>query len=400
MINRVINFFCSLRLTVVLLSLALVLVFIGTIAQVKLGLYDAQAGYFRSLFIYWQPKGASWKIPFFPGGWLLGGMLLINLIAAHIKRFKLSRKKIGIFLIHGGLILLLLGQFVTEVFQVESNIRFEEGETRNYSEDSRRVELALVDISSSDHDEVISVPGKLLANGGEIRDQKIPFTIRVKEFFPNSRPAGPVSPGGKKMNAKSSSGEAVWFSNEPLTAKTDERNVPSALLEIQAGNEKIERIASLWIDAEPVKISGRTYQMSMRPTRYYLPFTLTLQDFRHDLYQGTEKPKNFSSKVLLNDPKRGENRDVLIRMNEPLRYAGLTFFQSGFDERNNRLTILQVVRNPAAITPYVSCVIVGLGLLVQFLTHLVGFGRRQKNKGTIAEAGKRSPGSLPIGGKA
>ena len=111
MIDRAFKFFSSLWLTVVLLALALILVFVGTMAQVKLGLYVAQEEYFRSLFIYWKPGNGSLKIPVFPGGWLLGGLLLLNLIAAHLKRFQLTKKKFGIFLIHGGLIFLLLGQF-------------------------------------------------------------------------------------------------------------------------------------------------------------------------------------------------------------------------------------------------------------------------------------------------
>src|SRR5208282_6379425 len=134
MVHRFINFFTSLRLTVVCLGLALVLVFAGTLAQVEIGLYAAQSEYFRSFFVYWTPKGTTWKIPFLPGGWLIGLVLLVNLLAAHIKRFKLSRKKIGIIFIHGGLILLLGGQFVTELFQVESQMRIEIGETKNYSE--------------------------------------------------------------------------------------------------------------------------------------------------------------------------------------------------------------------------------------------------------------------------
>src|SRR5258708_37317882 len=99
-INRIINFFTSLRLTVALLCLGLLLVFFGTLAQVDLGLYKAQNEFFRSFFVYWGPKTANWKIPVFPGGYFIGGILLINLIAAHIKRFSLSKKKIGIFMIH------------------------------------------------------------------------------------------------------------------------------------------------------------------------------------------------------------------------------------------------------------------------------------------------------------
>src|SRR6188474_3132524 len=78
MLNKTINFFTSLRLTVVCLGLALLLVFIGTLAQVDEGLYAAQNRYFRSLLVYWSPKGADWRIPVLPGGYLLGGILLIN----------------------------------------------------------------------------------------------------------------------------------------------------------------------------------------------------------------------------------------------------------------------------------------------------------------------------------
>ena len=67
MIDRAFKFFSSLWLTVVLLVFALVLVFVGTMAQVKLGLYVAQEEYFRSLFIYWTPGNGGLKIPVFPG---------------------------------------------------------------------------------------------------------------------------------------------------------------------------------------------------------------------------------------------------------------------------------------------------------------------------------------------
>src|ERR1022692_5216775 len=95
LLDRLINFFTSLRLTVVCLALGLVLVFFGTLAQVDLGLYKAQNEFFRSFLIYWGPKGADWKIPVFPGGYLIGGLLLINLIAAHYSRFGFRKDKFG-----------------------------------------------------------------------------------------------------------------------------------------------------------------------------------------------------------------------------------------------------------------------------------------------------------------
>jgi hypothetical protein len=104
---------------------------------------------------------------------------------------------------------------------------------------------------------------------------------------------------------------------------------------------------------------------------------VTLEKFSHDIYPGTDIPKNFSSKVRLNLPD-GASREVLIYMNNPLRYSGLTFYQAGFDN-NDHTTILQVVRNPSWLVPYIACSAIALGLIVQFMIHLVGFvGKRRR----------------------
>jgi len=39
---------------------------------------------------------------------------------------------------------------------------------------------------------------------------------------------------------------------------------------------------------------------------------------------------------------------------------------------------LQVVHNPSFLAPYVACIIVAAGLLVQFGIHLVGFARKRR----------------------
>jgi hypothetical protein len=80
--------------------------------------------------------------------------------------------------------------------------------------------------------------------------------------------------------------------------------------------------------------------------------------------------------VRIDLPGGDASREVLIYMNNPLRYGGLTFYQAGF-ENNDQTTVLQVVRNPSWLVPYVACAAITLGLVIQFLTHLVGFARRR-----------------------
>ena len=171
--NPLIGFFTSLRLTVVCLALALVLVFWGTLAQVDLGLYKAQNEFFRSFFIYWGPKGAAWRIPVFPGGYLIGGVLLINLIASQLRRFTFTASKVGLWMVHVGLILLLLGQLLTDLLSRESMLHLREGEAKNYSETEREAELAVIDATDPDADKVVAIPQGVLAGQKSIQPGRL-----------------------------------------------------------------------------------------------------------------------------------------------------------------------------------------------------------------------------------
>ena len=66
MLDKLVKFFSSLKLTIVLLAFGVALVFAGTLAQVNLGLYEAQNDFFRSFFVFWEPKGSDLRIPVFP----------------------------------------------------------------------------------------------------------------------------------------------------------------------------------------------------------------------------------------------------------------------------------------------------------------------------------------------
>ncbi|HSP45486.1 MAG TPA: cytochrome c biogenesis protein ResB, partial [Chthoniobacterales bacterium] len=116
---------------------------------------------------------------------------------------------------------------------------------------------------------------------------------------------------------------------------------------------------------------------AMRPARYYKPYSVTLQKFTHERYVGTDIPKNFASTVTLIDGERSVNRNVLVYMNHPLRYRGETYYQAGF-EKDDRTSILQVVRNTSYVAQYIACIVVASGLLVQFVYHLVAFSRRRR----------------------
>ena len=158
-------------------------------------------------------------------------------------------------------------------------------------------------------------------------------------------------------------------------ANTD---IPAAYIELTHGETLLGTyLVTPWLTApQQVEVAGRRHEIALRFERGYRPYTLSLIDFRHDRFVGTEVARNFSSLVRLSDPAHGVDREVLISMNNPLRYAGETFYQASFapDERG---TVLQVVRNPGWLLPYLSCTMVTLGMLVHFGIRLAGPLRRK-----------------------
>jgi len=413
LINKIVGFFTSLKLTVTLLAFSIVLVFVGTLAQADEGLYGAQAHYFKQ----WIVIGAhlfGHKVPLIlPGGYLLGVLLLVNLISAHIYRFEFSRKKLGIQLAHAGVIVLLVGQLSTDMLAREMQMHFTEGETRSYSESATDYELIFVS-----GDEVTAIPNKLLKPGGELKIENLPFTIRVQELWHNSdmnfrapmmQNAPPLATNGVALNFD--------FRKVDDVKTMDQKNVPTAVLEFltpagslgtwvasdwtgdpalveavrngysQMGAGMAQKIAGQLVAPQTIVAGGKNFTFTMRPARVRHAFTLTLLKATHTVYPGTDIPKDFRSRVRIDNAQTGEKREVEISMNHPLRYGGYTYYQYQMDAGQAATmagraptSVLSVVRNPGWLTPYVGCAMVGAGLLIQFLYHLAGFVSKRKPK--------------------
>src|ERR1700719_2161642 len=180
MLRKIVDLITSLKLTIICLAAGMALIFAGTLAQVHLGIHEAQQRYFQSMFVWWPPEGRDFKIPIFPGGHLIGAVLLINLIAAHAKRFRWTWRQLGIHLTHAGLIIMLAGGLFTDLFAVESHMRLSQGDTKNYSEHLRLMQLAVIDTTAPEFDQVTAISEALLRRGRTIEQASLPFQIVVR----------------------------------------------------------------------------------------------------------------------------------------------------------------------------------------------------------------------------
>ena len=573
--NPVYQFFTSLRLTVTLLSISLVIIFFGTLAQEPMGLNIAVERYFKSFFIDAHAAEAGWfmllklvqvegtpltpeKIinpgwPVFPGGYLVGSLLLINLVVAYYHRFEWSAKKAGIYMTHVGIVTLLVGQLFTDILQEESFVHMERGDRRNYTVSFDDNELALM-LPAGGSNRVVSIPEIMLKDKTNIQHPDLAgLTVETEKYWRNARPMtvsqlidldrdeqqalrqakvdqvfaviqtritaleerlqqsphpenrkalttlkgrafqqraeavelrslasllGRVGememeilglgesdkqlifnqknlrdmlvaartfddqrtvgdlfkgamkgnlpkgtleelneqadnfvptlrayPGGTGEAMVKAAGEFVirikkraekFYTGtnqgrlgdyfrfvQPLAPAFDQndRNQPVAVLKISHKGEAL----GTWLASctsefqQSISVGDQKWKLILRPKRHYLGFHLTLVNLKWEKYRGTEIPKNFQSRVIVEGA--GESRPVDISMNEPLREGGQTFYQ--YQMNQNQLgatvqTVLQVVKNPNWRTAYIGCLILALGLIYQFLFHLIGFARKRK----------------------
>ena len=377
--SRTLAFFKSFQLIITLLALLMALVVLCTLAQVELGTAGAVNTYMRSFIVWRSFEILPFKLPVFPGGALVGLLLTLSLVARTLE-IPRTWAKSGLILVHAGLVLLFAGEFVAGMMQVDTQMSIEVKQTVNFVQSYRKMELAVIDVTDPTWDEVYSVPESRLAKGGTIAIPGTPITVNVKRYFQNAQLSN-LTPGMPPSMATAGVGTGVAIVEAPPVTADNDMNQTSAFVELVAGGRSYGTwLTSVALGApQSFTHEGRTYKLALRLQRQYLPYAFTLKEFRHDVYPGTDIPKNFASLVQVVNPSQKESREVLIYMNQPLRYEGKTFYQASFG-KNDTLSVLSVVENPGWLIPYISCVIISAGLLVHFAIVLRRSLKRRQSK--------------------
>ena len=121
---------------------------------------------------------------------------------------------------------------------------------------------------------------------------------------------------------------------------------------------KDEGYLALWEGEESVSYETETAQGTV--VRERMPFSVRLESFEIDYYQGTRRPAMFRSRVVVTDQQSGLSFPATIEMNRELSYAGYRLFQSSYrQEAGREMTVLAVARDPGQ-----PIVFWGYGLLV------------------------------------
>ncbi|MBL8828529.1 MAG: cytochrome c biogenesis protein ResB, partial [Planctomycetaceae bacterium] len=322
-----------------------------------------------SMRILWQlAKGTG------AGLLLLGGCYVV------------FKQRAPVVVLHAGLGLMMVNEFVVYTMHEESQMNIAEGEVANYTQDLRKVELAISTPQGTDESLVTTIPDPLLRANVDaaeaIRHDLLPFNVRVLSYHRNSM----VKPrkGDAKEDNPATAGIGQQWDLEPVRAgagadsggKVDFAGAYVRFDDKKTGEPLGTYLVSQMQDLMPVlprsqtiEYQGKPYELTLRFHRIHKPYTIKLEDIRKNDYVGTDTPRDYSSYVQVVDSELGVDEKVRVWMNNPLRFRDETFYQSGYHKdpaSGTEFTTLSVVSNFGWIIPYVGCMIVVVGMFAQF----------------------------------
>ncbi|QJE95022.1 cytochrome c biogenesis protein ResB [Luteolibacter luteus] len=400
---RILNFFSGLGLATVLLVILMILTWVATLEQVLYGLHATLEKYFTpkasGLFVFPDAgiisEGLTGKkLPPLPGGYWVCALLVLNLTLGGIIRMRKGWNKIGILMSHFGIIFMIVAGGVAQLKEERGVMMLSETEgsafpkTADYAQAFTETTVEITEVKD----------GKLVgpvhfvkdvyyrdlegADRRVVRLPKLPFDLEFQGYVQNAKPMAATAMAPTR-NEPIVDGWYL-FGREPN--KETEMDTPGVHARVLGRDGKNGDGFLLAVESHApytVTADGRTFTVSIDKRVWPVPFQVRLEDARSEYHPNTTRPKVFESDIVRIED--GRESKVFIEMNEPMRYAGYTFFQrtmmNGPSGGAKEATIsgFEVVRNPADKWPEYSIYVVGLGLCVHFLTKLWGFLFRKKS---------------------
>lgn len=390
---RLFHLLAGFPLAVILMLILLLQTWLATLEQVDYGLHATLRKYFdpSAWYILGELRlpefmgSKALTIPMLGGYWVLG-LFFVNLLLGGIVRARKGWSKAGVLISHSGILLMILSAGVTEMTEERGTMDFFEGESSNVAQDYYEY---VVEISERTHgmpDQVHVIRGEHLADltGSPapvrtVRLPDLPFDMQFTRYSKNGRV---MSVNEMAPPADSQVIDGYYIFDRP-SDKNAEINVAACYAKILPRQGDALPGFVMSGDAfhpHTVRIDDRIFVFQMRKFLWTMPFTVRLDKATAEYYPNSTKPKRFESQVTRIE--NGSEANVEIKMNMPMRYEGLTFYQRMMGRENAQMansrpySQLEVVRNPADQWPKYALYIVTFGLLVHFVLKFALYVKR------------------------
>ncbi|MCX6877257.1 MAG: cytochrome c biogenesis protein ResB [Verrucomicrobia bacterium] len=379
--GRLLAILSGYGLATILLLLLGLLTWLATLEQIDSGLHHTLRKYFHWQAFYLVPEIYGELLPLvLPGGYWVCALLLVNLTLGGLRRLRQGWSHAGVLIAHCGIIYLLVAGAVAHHFSERGNLLVAEGTASNVADDYFEHVVEVAEVQAGKPAAIQVIRGQYLTDLEGLRSRTfrlsaMPFDLELARYFPNAEP--------KSVLEQAPPEDLRPYDGYYLMAKPDEvkaeANTPGCIARIlYRDGRKSESflLSSAAFQPFTVRHEDRVFTVHLRKRQWLMPFTVRLDKFTAEFHPGTMKPAKFVSEITrLED---GKEAKAVIQMNEPMRYANLTFFQASYQRLGQgpsarMASVFEVVRNPADQWPQYSLYVVSCGLLVHFLTKLAGF---------------------------
>lgn len=325
--NPVWRFLSSRRLTLVLLTVTGFAVAVATFIE------SAQGTDAARLFVY-----GSW--------WFVGVLLMLGVnLSANLDRWlPLSVGRVGFFLIHVAVIVILAGAAATRFLGYEGILALRKGAEASQMLSRENHFKITVGQETGSH-QIYLLPDGPHDRAVDIEVDGQRYRIEVLEYWPHYR-RGP----------------------------SQDENAPAALrLQITDAEGSTATAITVMRDTRDVAVSlgGRKLGLGFGPVKIELPYRIRLENFVMTTYPGSDNPAYFESFVRIYDSDRGINGMAgRIYTNGPLMYRGFKHFQWSYDE-DRQGTILIISNDPGRLPTYIGYGLITLGFFLVLLRKLL-----------------------------
>lgn len=132
------------------------------------------------------------------------------------------------------------------------------------------------------------------------------------------------------------------------------------VVEVEVGGQ------NLWLElgsAGQIPVGDYLYYVQYTKRQVDIGFEVKLKEFHIGYYEGTTRPKSYSSDVEVG------GQSYTIAMNEPLMYGGYRFYQASYEADENGtpvFSVLSVNLDPGRFAKYFGCFMMVLGIVSMF----------------------------------
>lgn len=383
-VQGLVKLFSSYGLAAGIFVFLLILTYLGTLEQIEHGLFDTQKKYFESLFVIHYFFDTVPVI--LPGVYLLLILLSINILVGGIIRMRKGWSQIGVLIIHGGILLLLVGGFITFKFSDDGHLTLYEGQQSSEFQSYHEWEILLTRHNDDGTATQYIIPGDdfyraTKDNPVTFEHPAMPFALRIDTYIRNAAPMQK----GPMFEVDVPVVDGMFLSQRP-PEKKNERNVAGAYATLVREDGSANQQLLLWgllRDPVSVGVGEAEWTVDLRRKRWELPFTIALDEFRRELHARTAMAKSFESDVTKIEGQA--EQPITIRMNEPLRHKGYTLYQASWGPQDAApdeplFSTFAVVRNPADKFPLYACIVITFGMTVHFSLKLRRYIRAERRR--------------------